>query len=627
MPEKMKYNHTYEIRDNTNQGFSYKDQTHKVHSFNGKEEIPKKPKQKMDLQKEWDSAKEILKEEQRIQEIGGYKENEIGWMKGDYWNSWDKVKGHTKKILGHHEAYDVDDKIEPFKKIFLAHYKDIVVGKPQLVEQTQLPFPLIKEMVTKIDTTDSEGDKIEQYLYKYMSFDEKVDGRVKGYQRDYFSLNFRLYRVIDKNDLEYFIFSQEKLPNCSCELKGMIVEMEHIGELKRSFGVKKLARIFFLKEFIPSVKILSKEQIVEFTKTRDITEKDWRDFLDLHPNGNFNRFIPEVNKIRDAQILSGKRDGYPFHTTYFGSPGTGKSKGHLETLDYKFNECSNILEGGNSRIKMLTPSFKEKPANLGYLAKAERMGFIDEIGKLAEFELDKHQAQIQNIFGTCNLLYDSQERVVGSGNDNECRVQATAKFIDVLNPVSGRKTIYAHVELFDPTFLSRKLNWVQDDDEKEFIFNGNMVERNPPHTSTHIYIDKLNMDKGEKEKGNSIFLYVGGDNYKDSIGKFSSRDEFLTLFDTCNSFTCDIDEKKIQEITSNITFLAKEPMKSSVWRPRGDHHTYLLVDGITKHRCLFRDYDSTFTPKQEDYDLVEKILKRMVKGWDTILTPKEETFR
>jgi len=45
---------------------------------------------------------------------------------------------------------------------------------------------------------------------------------------------------------------------------------------------------------------------------------------------------------------------------------------------------------------------------------------------------------------------------------------------------------------------------------------------------------------------------------------------------------------------------------------------------LIKHRCLFKDYDSSFTPKQEDYDLAERILIRMVKGWDTNLAPKEE---
>ena len=565
-----------------------------------------------------DAVTTLLVQELKEQEVDNYKEGQINWLEGDFYNSWDKIKGHMKKILGHHETFDLNDKIPPFKKIFLAHSKDKIIGKPQLVEQTQIPFPLIKEMVSKI-----KEDIEEKNLFKYMFFDEKVDNRTKGYQRDYFSLNFRLYRVIDKNDLEFFIFSQEKLPNCSCEFKGMIVEMEHMGELKRSFGVKKLARIFFMKSCNPSVKILSPEKLVEFTKDRGMTEKDWRDFLDLHPNGNFNRFIPEVNSIRDAQILSGKRDGYGFHRIVFGGPGEAKSKGHLETLDYKFNENSNILEGGNSRIKMLTPSFKEKPANLGYLAKAERMGFIDEVGKLAEFELDKHQSQVQNIFGQCNLLYDGEERVVGSGNDNEARVQGTAKFLEVLNPVSNKPTIYAHVQLFDPTNLSRKFCWVIDEEERKWLLSGNMVERIPPHTYTHIYIDKVRGERKKKEKNMGIFLYVGGA-YKESIGKFSSREEFLTLFDTCYSFTCDIDEKKVMGIHNDIIFKAKEPMKSSVWRPRGDHHIFLLVDGICKTRCLFKDYDPTFTVKQEDYDWAEKILKRMVKGWDTILTPKQD---
>jgi len=50
------------------------------------------------------------------------------------------------------------------------------------------------------------------------------------------------------------------------------------------------------------------------------------------------------------------------------------------------------------------------------------------------------------------------------------------------------------------------------------------------------------------------------------------------------------------------TNLAKEPMKSSVWRPRAKHHTTLLIDGLCKHRCLFKDYDDTFMAKEEDYN-------------------------
>lgn len=557
-------------------------------------------------------ATDILKQESNIEELENYVEGEINWLDDEYYDNWkDKVKPHTQKLLGHLEEYELDDKIEPFKKIFLAHSKDHIIGKPQLAINTQVPFPLIMERVTKVKNDDNK----EFNKFRYIFFDEKIDGREKGYQRDIFSLNFRIYRVIDAEDKEYFIFSQEKLPNCSCEFNGMIIEMEHMSELKKSFGIKQLSRIFILKDFNPSVKILSKEKLVEFTQSRKIGEKEWRDFIDLHPNGNFNRFVSEKNSLRDAQILSGKRDGYGLHRFEMGPPGTFKSMGELETLDYKFNEFTSILEGGNSRMKMLEPSFKEKPANLGYCAKAERMGYVDEIGKMIEAETNKHQTQIQNILGNLNPMYDNKERLIGSGNDNECRVQATAKFLMVTNPVSGKPTIIHHVGLIDATFLSRNIVWVQDKDEQDFIFSGKALERIPPNTYRTIYMQNIELD-GERERENT---YIGV-----SVGGISSREEFLTLFDTCYSFTCDIDEGRIDKLHDEIIMLAREPMKSHVWKPRGNHHVYLLVDGLCKHRCLFRDYDKTFTPKDEDYELAERILVRMVKSWDVDVSPKKE---
>jgi hypothetical protein len=584
------------------------------------EELSKKSNKRIkrlkeQLSKLMPSSKDILMQQSNEEEVEEYKEGEINWLDNEYYDNWkDKIKPHTQKILGHLEEYELDDKIEPFKKIFLAHSKDKIIGKPQLAINTQVPFPLILERVTKI--TNEMKQEVNQF--KYVFFDERVDGREKGSQRDIFSLNFRIYRVIDAQDKEYFIFSQEKLPNCSCEFNGMIVEMEHMSELKKSFGIKQLSRIFILKDFNPSVKILSKEALIQFTKTRKIGEKEWRDFIDLHPNGNFNRFVPEKNALRDAQILSGKRDGSGLHRFEMGPPGTGKSMGELETLDWKFNEFTNILEGGNSRMKMLEPSFKEKPANLGYCAKSERMGYVDEVGKMVEAETNKHQTQIQNILGNLNPMYDNKERLIGSGNDNECRVQATAKFIMVTNPVSGKPTIIDHVGLIDPTFLSRNIVWIQDADEQEFVFSGKSLERNPPNTYRSIYIQNLeNKELIEKKKNEDI-------NIVDSVGGISSREEFLTLFDTCYSFTCNIDEDKVEKLHKEITMLAREPMKSHVWKPRGSHHIYLLVDGLCKHRCLFIDYDPTFTPKEQDYELTERILVRMVKSWDTNMSPKKE---
>lgn len=64
------------------------------------------------------------------------------------------------------------------------------------------------------------------------------------------------------------------------------------------------------------------------------------------------------------------------------------------------------------------------------------------------------------------------------------------------------------------------------------------------------------------------------------------------------------------------TNLIKEPMKQ-VWRARGLHHIILILDGLVKYRCLFRDFDKSFNPKKEDYEDLERILIHMIKTWET----------
>jgi hypothetical protein len=62
----------------------------------------------------------------------------------------------------------------------------------------------------------------------------------------------------------------------------------------------------------------------------------------------------------------------------------------------------------------------------------------------------------------------------------------------------------------------------------------------------------------------------------------------------------------------------------SVWEPRAEHHIFLLIDGLCKVRCLFRDFDKNFIAKQEDYDWAERILIRMINSWKVNMQPKED---
>ena len=82
-------------------------------------------------------ATEILKEESREEEAEGYVEGQINWLDDNFYDTWDKVKGHTKKLWDHKGKWVG---VSP-KWFFLAHSKDIIIGKPQLIEAVQKKIP------------------------------------------------------------------------------------------------------------------------------------------------------------------------------------------------------------------------------------------------------------------------------------------------------------------------------------------------------------------------------------------------------------------------------------------------------------------------------------------------------
>lgn len=549
----------------------------------------------------------LVKDTKIIVEAPTYDYGSINFVEDITLSSWDRLKGIMKKELGQGKEYD--SKVFP-KWFFLSHSNDVIIGKPQLIDNVQKRIPLIRQSVRKEKVEFEDGSFRETEIQRFHMFDEKYDKRYDGFQRDCFALDFWIYKVINNEGKEYYLLSNNQLPNETCEFRGMNIEIDDIAEMSRSMKLKSLSRIFILNNFEASVKIITKEELIKLTKGVDMKEEDWFRFLGYHKFHTINRFPKEMELLKSAFVLSGKVDSYPLHLAILGPSGTRKTMGHIETLGLKFSEDPMIVEGADSRIKGLSPSFKEKPANPGYLAKAERMGFIDEIGKMIEAELNKHQANVNNVLGELNFLLEHKKRTVGSGNDNELQVQANAKFLFVSNPVSGKKNIYQHVGLIDPTTMSRILWWVQNQEEQNFVFSNDAIEEISPNTYSNI---KLN-----EEEETKIYLTKC---WGKGIGY---RASFLKIYDTCLNFLCPVDKLKVQALVKKTTNWALEPMKSSVWKPRAAHHIALLVDGLCKHRCLFRDYNSNFKPIDEDYQLAEKILRRMITSWETNLSPREE---
>jgi hypothetical protein len=329
-----------------------------------------------------------------------YEENKLNWDIIKRRDTWQKIKSHMKNLFEDKREYHVSDE-ESFKWIFLSHSKDKIKGKPQLISQTQKKITLIRKAVkTHKDKITKEEKRIKSFYF----FDDNFDKRYDGVQKSSFSMDFWLYRVISKEGKEYYIWSEKKLPYQECTFKGMLVELEDFAEISRSMRIKSLSRIFILRDFEPNVKVLDKKEIIGFTKQRNISKEDWYVFLNFHKTGNINIFFKNTNELHEQ-----------------------------------------VVGGANSRAKSLVPSFRERPANIGYFAKTERVGFIDEIFKMVENELNKHQAMSSNIFGEWNDLLDNKRRTVGSGNDNDVEIEARAKFIFASNPLLRKKTLYDHV--------------------------------------------------------------------------------------------------------------------------------------------------------------------------------------
>ena len=148
------------------------------------------------------------------------------------------------------------------------------------------------------------------------------------------------------------------------------------------------------------------------------------------------------------------------------------------------------------------------------------------------------------------------------------------------------KTIYENIGLIDITTLSRVIPVVQDMEERKLIKKKEI---------------KTNEDKR------------------------ITKEEFLTIFDSCQDFLIDYEEEKVKEIYKKTLVLIKQPMRE-VWEARGLHHSILLLDGLVKFRCLFEE-NKSFKAKKEDYEELEKILVYIIQSWDCSLREWEAEDR
>jgi hypothetical protein len=581
---------------------------------------------------------EAIKEVYSAAGISNISPTKINILKNDI-DQWETVKAYTSKVC--------DSTQELY---FFAHDKNSISGKPQSLCETL-------KNISMVSLVRKKSDDVESYVF--------LDGKID--KKQYLELNtlnlpMFLYRLIDRNMNEYFVLSKSKLKNEFIFLKGMIIQANTLAGIDEDskLNIRSKSNIFLVTHSESAIKPINKEQLVKIIKENQIDLELFKNYIyTKKDDDNIYDHSQEFTTVQIAQLLSGKYEGYPLHLFLMGPVGTGKTT-YLECLAEKFNESAGICEAGNSTQRVLFPSFKEKPASPGYILSSVRMGFIDELNKMISKELEHYNYQkISSSLGELNMLLEHKERTIGSGNDNTFLAKATAKLIFATNAASGFNTLSEHVKIIDQTTLSRMLLWVQDKDEQELIYNKelktiNLIKselkrlKSPQHIHyNNIYInnnnnislinggtflpnsqefgtpgqlDSYNINDTEHtlSESDGYDMEIPEYNNTNSFGLDESNILFLSIYDSCQAFISKYDETRTKEAFQLGVEQAFMPMKQ-IWKARGLHHTVLLLDGIIKQRCLFKDYDSSFEAKEEDYELLNKIITKMIESWKTTI--------
>lgn len=271
----------------------------------------------------------------------------------------------------------------------------------------------------------------------------------------------------------------------------------------------------------------------------------------------------------------GMMNTYPMHIMILGDAASGKSA-LLNSLHSNSKETKEIFAGATSTLKSLVPSFKNNPAQLGYLAESNRFAFCDEFLRcLVNSRTTKEGSQREEGVGIMNDLLEHQKREVGSGV-SRARVNMRARVLAMSNPVRGVSNLNNLLNGYDESFLSRWLIYYQTED--------------------HVQMIKRSNDSDLK-------LY----DYR------ISNNDWVSVLDYLQTFSAEYDMKKMEDIYNEIPKTLNENM-SKHYGTRHKHHMECMLDGIIKTRCLMES-DMSFKAKDEDYVILKDVWTHIIRSW------------
>lgn len=503
-----------------------------------------------------------------------------------------------KEIIDKYSRFDLEGEgiigihlglnYEQLKKLTNGVYRETGMIKFYISPEITLGGKILAEMydyaqdipvATLMQTKKVNPDTGFPQSTKIMLFGEKYS-KAEWVKVKEVNVKFYVYRFVSERNDEYIILSTEKQTIGDYIIKGVQTQIDDYKMLTETSKLPtKLPYIFIQEVKNRIVQYGSHEELRKRLALLQVNKTNFFNFpfTLMHKGKRMIMKHPEWFKwLLWSWMLHSKKgmgQEYPMHLMIIGDHGSGKST-VIEAIHKKTKESNQLFSGVSSTLKDLVPSFKYKPARLGYLSESNRFAFMDEFLRCI-VRSNKAGQGLDEELAIMNDLLEHRKRRAGSGVSH-VNVNMTARIIATTNPIREVHAVEDLVRKFDNSFLSRWLIYYQSKKQVEMV-------RNCAETD----IETLDYDM--------------------------SNDDFVSIIDYVHTFDATFDQEKVNEIYKDALDMLPSDLKDH-YTSRHKHHIQCVIDGIIKTRCVF-EKDMSFKAKAEDYEILGNVWAEIIKSW------------
>ncbi len=420
----------------------------------------------------------------------------------------------------------------------------------------------------------------EVYREKIILFGDLYDKKKWKINREIGSL-FYVYRFITGKDKEYVLLSETKKDIGDYLVSGVTTQVTDWKMLSDSARMPtKLPYLFAQNIEDRIIKFKNKGDFKKRLGELNVTKKNIFDLPFSVKRGDkrvrlqqplWFKWLIWAWLTHSAQGMFNK---YPLHIMMIGEHHSGKSL-LLNSLHSMSKEVRDIFSGSSSTLKSLVPSFKYRPAKMGYLPESNRFSYCDEFLRcLIRNGKPNGDNKVEEV-AIMNDLLEHQKREAGSGI-SRIKVNMTSRVISATNPIKGIHNLNDLLHSLDASFLSRWLVYYQ-------------------------------------LRSHTMLIRKSNDDELPSLDYDISDDDWVSFLDFLHSFDAIFDKERVMALYDKYASHLNDDLAEH-YSARHKHHIVCIMDGIVKTRSMM-EHEMGFRARDEDYKVLETVWSKIIASW------------